>query len=462
MNKTPDNLKEDFEYIEKLIVKNCLENEQFLSIVIPYLNNDLFSNKYNKKIIELLQKYFSKFGKKPTRTELSAFLSNDKLKEAYSFVKKYSDNITENIEYDILLDHTEKFLKLQSFQNTLLKIAEKWESINGKDDLISFYSSVEKIIGYNLRSSEGHDYFEDIDKHIENILTEHKHIKTGIEWMDDILDGGFSQAGRAMYIFAGETNVGKSIFLHNMAINAMKQNKKVLLFSLEMSEQMYNIRITSTLSQLDNRELKFKIEDIKKGAENFKMLRPDSGLIIKEYPPNTVTPAVLKTYTKQLISTKNFKPDMIVVDYLNLLTGDGVNSYEKVKNISEQLRALSYVFECPVITATQLNRSGYSGAGSSSQSQVYDRRGPNVSTLSESYGTGATADSIFGIFRTDQDKEDNAIHLNVMKNRFGSNTGVTRLGIDYRTMTLFEDSTLNDTDEMTDIEMSAGEYGEKE
>lgn len=462
MARNDNNLKEDFEYIEKLIMKNCLENEQFLSVVIPYLNIDLFSNKHNKKIIELLQKYFTKFGKKPTSTELSAFLSSDKLKEAYTVVKAVSDKITEEVDYNVLLDHTEKFLKLQSFQNTLLKIAERWESVTGKEDLVSFYGSVEKIIGYSLRSSEGHNYFDDIQKHIDDLLTETNHIKTGIEWIDEMLDGGFAQSGRAMYIFAGETNVGKSIFLHNMAINAMKQNKKVLLFSLEMSEQMYNIRITSTLSQIDNKQLKNKIEDIKKGADHFRMMRPDAGLIVKEYPPNTITPAVLKTYTKQLISTKKFKPDMIVVDYLNLLAGDGVNSYEKIKNISEQLRALSYEFECPIITATQLNRSGYSGAGSSSQTQVYDKRGPGMSSVSESYGTGATADAVFGIFRTDQDKEDSAIHLNIMKNRFGNNSGVTRLGMDYRTMTIFEDESLNENDEVNDIEMSAGEYGERE
>jgi len=456
-----NNLKEDFEYVEKLIMKNCLENEQFLSIVLPYLKNDLFANKFNKKIIELLQKYFAKYGKKPTSTELEVFLNSDKLKEAYLTVKKSTDSITEDINYNTLLDHTERFLKLQGFQNTLLSIAENWESVNDKDDLITFYNNVEKIIGYSLRSSEGHNYFDDLDKHIDDLLTETNHISTGLEWADRLLNGGFLQEGRAMYIFAGETNVGKSIFLHNMAVNIMKQNKKVLLFSLEMSEQMYNIRITSTIAQLDNKSLKDNVDDIKKGVQKFRMMRPEAGLIVKEYPPNSITPAVLKTYTKQIISTKKFKPDAIVVDYLNLLTSDGSNSYEKIKNISEQLRALSYEFQCPLITATQLNRSGYSGAGSSTQAQVYDQRGPGMSSVSESYGTGATADAVFGLFRTDQDKEDNAIHLNVMKNRFGSNNGVTRLGIDYRTMTVFEDESLNVNDEVGNIEMSAGEYGER-
>ena len=459
----PENnlLKEDFEFIEKLVMKNCLENEQFLSITIPYLKTDLFSNKHNKRIVELLQRYFSKFNRKPTSTELLVFLNSDKLKEAYSIVKNNSDNITEEIDYNTLLDHTERFLKLQGFQNTLLQIAEKWDSVTDKEDLVSFYNNVEKIIGYSLRSSEGHNYFDEIETHIDNLLTETNHLSTGIEWLDELLGGGFLQEGRSMYIFAGETNVGKSIFLHNMAVNIMKQNKKVILFSLEMSEQMYNIRITSTISELDNNTLKDNVEGIRDGAMRFKMMRPDAGLIVKEYPPNSITPAILKTYTKQIISTKKFKPDAIVVDYLNLLTSDGNNSYEKIKNISEQLRALSYEFQCPVITATQLNRTGYSGAGSSSQAQVYDQRGPGMSSVSESYGTGATADAVVGLFRTDQDKEDNAIHVNIMKNRFGSNHGVTRLGMNYRTMTVFEDDALNENDEVGDIELSAGEYGEK-
>lgn len=443
-------------------MKNCLENEQFLSITIPYLKTDLFSNKHNKRIVELLQKYFSKFNRKPTSTELSVFLNSDKLKEAYTIVKNNSDNITEEIDYNTLLDHTERFLKLQGFQNTLLQIAEKWDSVTDKEDLVSFYNNIEKIIGYSLRSSEGHNYFDELETHIDNLLTETNHLSTGIEWLDELLGGGFLLEGRSMYIFAGETNVGKSIFLHNMAVNIMKQNKKVILFSLEMSEQMYNIRITSTISELDNNTLKDNVEEIRDGAMRFKMMRPDTGLIVKEYPPNSVTPAILKTYTKQIISTKKFKPDAIVVDYLNLLTSDGNNSYEKIKNISEQLRALSYEFQCPVITATQLNRSGYSGSGSSSQAQVYDQRGPGMSSVSESYGTGATADAVVGLFRTDQDKEDNAIHVNIMKNRFGSNYGVTRLGMNYRTMTVFEDEALNENDEVGDIEHSAGEYGEKE
>lgn len=455
-------LEEDFEYIENLVLKNCLENEQYLSIVLPYLNKDIFTDKHNKTIVDILQRYFKKYNKKPTSSELQIFLKSSQLKEAYDNVSRVISKITDDVDKDLLIDVTEKFLKIQTFQNEVLHLASNWNDVKDKSAIVSFYHSLETIIGYSLRSSEGHNYFEDIDKHIDDLLTEDSKMSSGIEWIDECLAGGFLQQGRAMYIFAGETNVGKSIFLHNMAVNIMKQNKKVILFSLEMSEQMYNIRITSTLAQIDNDKLKTSIEEIREGAHKFKMLRPECGLIVKEYPPNSITPAVIKTYIKQIVSTKKFKPDAIVLDYLNLLAGDGLNSYEKIKNISEQVRALSYEFECPVITATQLNRSGYSGAGSSSQTQVYDKKGPAMTSVSESYGTGATADAVFGIYRTDQDKEDGAIHINLMKNRFGGNVGRNRLGINYRTMTIYEDTALNENDQIEEAENSAGEYCENE
>jgi len=453
-------LKEDFSFIEKLVMKNCLENEQYLATVIQYLKPEQFADKSNQLIVKLLQTYFSKTGKKPSPTELNVFLSSDKLKDAYTAVKHNIQDVGDDVENDTLLTHTERFLKIQSFEKALLHVASNWDNVSDKDDIIKFYNQIEEIIGYNLKTSEGHDYFNDIETYIDSVTTDESVLPTGLDWLDEKLNGGFLQDGRALYLFAGETNVGKSIFLHNMAVNIMKQDKKVLLFSLEMSEQMYSNRITSTLSQLDINNLRRSVEDIRKGAEHFKQTKPNSGLIVKEYPPNTITAAVLRNYTKHVIATKKFKPDAIVLDYLNLLAADGNNSYERIKIVSEQVRALSYEFNCPVISATQLNRSGYSGAGSSSQTQVYDQRGPGMSSISESYGTGATADAVVGIFRTDQDKEDNAIHINIMKSRFGQNTGVNRMGIDYRTMTLFEDEALNENDDVGEAESSAGEFSE--
>lgn len=444
-------LVEDFDFLEKIMIKNCLDNEQFLSITIPFLSPKQFGNKYNRNIAKLLMTYYQKYGRKPSKTELHAYLSSDKLKESYENVKKQTKDIEDIEDKKSLYDFAEKFLKIRSFQDKLLSIADDWDSIKESKDVTKFYEEIEQIVGYNVNHTTGHDYFGDIQKHVDELKNKINYISTGFEWLDDALNGGYLQEGRALYLFAAETNVGKSIFLHNTAINMMKQNKKVLLYTLEMSEQMYNIRISSTLTKLNIGTLNSTADQILGKVQEFKSHYPGAGLIVKEFPPNTISPAMLKTTTKQIWKAKSFKPDAIVIDYLNLLTASGDSLYEKVKIISEQVRALSYEFECPIISATQLNR------GSKDKSD----KSPDNSRLSESYGTGTTADCIFGLFRTDQDKEDDTIHLSIMKSRQGKNTGTTRFGMDYRTLTVYEDDTLNSTDEMESIETTAIEFGER-
>ena len=174
-------------------------------------------------------------------------------------------------------------------------------------------------------------------------------------------------------------------------------------------------------------------------------------MVIKEFAPSSITPPQLEGFIKKLIN-KNFKPDIIVLDYLNLMASTyGNNSYERIKSISEQVRAMSYTFECPIVSATQVNRTGY-GIGNNGG-------GPGLEAIGESYGLGATADAIVSIWRTEEDEEDNALHIGIIKNRFGSNTGSTRVGIDYNTLTITEDNGLNVNEDINAAEDDAVQFG---
>ena len=163
-------------------------------------------------------------------------------------------------------------------------------------------------------------------------------------------------------------------------------------------------------------------------VDQYKKENSKSRVIVKEFPPSTINCKHLKGYIKKLVD-RGVKPDAIVVDYVNLLKSDiGVNSYERIKYATEELRALSYVFECPVITATQLNRQGYNEVN------------PGLDTVGESYGLAATADAIFSIWREEEDIDLGVIKLGVMKNRFGENYGSVVMEINYDTLTLTEAS----------------------
>ena len=232
-------------------------------------------------------------------------------------------------------------------------------------------------------------------------------------------------AGRALYVFYGVINVGKSIFLGNIATNILNQNKTVLLISLEMSEQVYAKRISSQLSKIAMNDLSMQIEPLKQSISGYKLQHKMSKLIIKEFPPKSVTPLHIKSYIDRLCR-KGIKPDIIVLDYLNLLAPPerGMNSYESIKQITEQIRALTYYFNCPVVTATQTNRS------------AYNESNPGLETTSESMGLSHTADCQFPIWTEEEDFELGIIHLGITKNRFGPRECHTILEIDYPTLSL--------------------------
>ena len=142
--------------------------------------------------------------------------------------------------------------------------------------------------------------------------TKEEKIKTGWEWLDSRLDGGFLEQGRSLYIFAGPTNVGKSIFLSNVASNAAAQGKNVLVISLEMSELMYAKRISTNVTQIPIGDLNASADMVKRKVVSYKESHPESKLIVKEFPPNAITASQLSAYLQKLIH-KGIKPDMVVL-----------------------------------------------------------------------------------------------------------------------------------------------------
>ena len=242
------------------------------------------------------------------------------------------------------------------------------------------------------------------------------------------------ESGRALYLFAGETNIGKSIFLGNVAINIADQGKTVLLVTLEMPEIVYAKRLCSTVSKIPLSQLKIESDTLKTQITEYCVENPNSKIIIKEFPPASISVNNLKAFIKKL-TQKGIKIDAIVLDYVNLLYSSiGDTSYERIKNCTEQLRALSYFFNCPVISATQLNREGY------------DITDPGLKTISESMGLAMTGDVILSIWQEDTDKELGVIKMGMMKNRFGPNYGYCSMRIDYSTLNIYEDEHTNDTE----------------
>lgn len=415
----------DFDYslFEKIIVYNCLTNPTYFETIYDHINVSYFSDKQHKIVVEILCQYYTNNKTIPNLTELKVYFSSPEQRQALKDVFTNSKEIDKTYDKDFLIRNTEKFFKEKAVYNTVLKTSLNIQGgdINTSEILKSF----EKACSISLIDNNGFDYLEKIDEHCIELQKTFKYIPSGWTWLDERIGGGFLATGRALYVFYGVTNVGKSIFLGNIATNILNQNKTVVLISMEMSEQVYAKRISAQLSQIAMDDLSSEINLLKTKLNSYKVKHKNSKLIIKEFAPKSATVLHLKTYIQKLVST-GVKPDAIILDYLNLIAPSerGMSSYDSVKEITEMVRALSYHFECPVITATQTNRSAYNEVN------------PGLETTSESMGLSHTADAQFSIWTEKEDVELGIIHLGITKNRFGPRDCHSILEIDYPTLTL--------------------------
>jgi replicative DNA helicase len=422
----------DLDFFETIIAYKCLTDETYLASVIDHLNPIFFKNKDTKAIFELIKDFYKKNNACPTITEIKAYLTTDELKTSLKNVVSLFTGIDKNFNNDELTTNTEKFLKEKAVYHTMMSVVD--DISKNEVDTSKILEKFDKACNITLTTQIGLDLFTDIDTVINDLHSTEKYIPSKWKWLDEKIGGGFLENGRSLYLFAGETNIGKSIFLGNVAVNIAQQGKTVLLVSLEMPELIYAKRLCSSVSKIPLSQLKTESETLKNQISEYCLENPQSKIIIKEFPPATISAHQLKAFIQKIIQ-KGIKIDAIVLDYVNLLKPSlGDSSYERIKNCTEHLRALSYHFNCPVISATQLNREGY---------EITD---PGLKTISESIGLAMTGDVILSIWQEDTDKELGVIKMGFMKNRFGPNYGHCSMRIDYSTLTITEDEHVNDTE----------------
>ena len=157
-------------------------------------------------------------------------------------------------------------------------------------------------------------------------------------------------------------------------------------------------------------------------------------LIIKEYPTASASVLHFRALLNDLAIKKNFKPDIIFIDYLNICCsarikpGANVNSYSYIKSIAEELRGLAVENALPIVSATQTTRSGFSSSD------------PGLEDTSESFGLPATADFMFALVSNEELEALGQILVKQLKNRYGDPNDYKRfvLGIDRAKMRLYD------------------------
>ena len=420
--------------IEQTILKNLIQNEEFTRKCIPFLKPEYFTDTSERTIYELTYDYFQKYTKPPTiealliNLENSTSLNEKTLKDTKSIVNGFS---SEESPQEWLVDETEQWCKDRAIY---IAVMDSIEVIDKKSQRSTgeIPELLKDALSVSFDTHIGHDVLEDADDRFEFYHTEEEKIPFDLEYFNKITKGGLPN--KTLNICLAGTGVGKSLFMCHMASSALMQNKNVLYITLEMSEERIAERIDANILNIPMKEL----PDISKkeyGKKIGRLKNKTKGkLIVKEYPTASAHVGHFRHVLQELNIKKDFQPDIIFVDYLNICAsqrirpGAGANSYTLVKSIAEELRGLAVEHDLPIVSATQTTRSGYGSTDI------------GLEDTSESFGLPATADLMFALITSEELEDLDQLVVKQLKNRYNDPTIFKRfvIGIDRSRMKLYD------------------------
>lgn len=244
-------------------------------------------------------------------------------------------------------------------------------------------------------------------------------LATGFNDLDDMTSG---LQGGDLVIVAGRPSMGKTAFAMNIAENAaIKSEKPVLVFSLEMPGDHLAMRMMSSLGRIDQHKVrtgKLTEDDWPRLASAVSMLS-EVKMFIDDTP--ALSPTELRARARR-VAKEHGQPALIVIDYLQLMTvpGTSENRTNEISEISRSLKAIAKELNVPVIAASQLNRS---------LEQRHDRR-PVMSDLRESGAIEQDADVIMFIYRDEvynENSEDKGMAEIIISKQRNGPIGKVRL-----------------------------------
>lgn len=423
----------DTPIIEQAIINGLLTSDVYVRQVIPFLKKEYFEGVY-RELFVCICKFVNRYNALPShetlKIELFSSMSEDKYHELLELLSVCKfDKIHETWLYE----ETEKWCQERAL---FIAIMESISIIDGKHKTLSkdaLPQLLSDALGVSFDRSVGHDYIGDADKRYEFYHLKEDRIPFDIELLNTITNGGITRKSLMMLLAA--SGVGKSLVMCHMAAANLSMGHNVLYITMEMSEERICERIDANLMDIQIDQLKSipqntyqsKIAGIKK--------RTTGRLIVKEYPTGAAHAGHFRALIKELKLKKNFIPDVVYIDYLNICAssrikslGGSVNTYSLIKSVCEEVRGLAIEFNIAIISATQGNRDSFNNSDL------------DATNTSESIGTVQTVDLMLGIVSNEDLDKLGQYMFKQVKNRYSDLNNYRRffVGVDKSKMKLYD------------------------
>jgi len=402
------------------------------------LKADYFTDRTEKVIYEETSQFTDTYNNPPTIEALGLAikerrnLTDEEVAKCEVYLSEVASSSREGSEIQWLVDKTEKFCQEKAIYNAVLGSISILDGKDKTHDKGQIPKILSDALAISFDTSVGHDYLENSDERYEFYHRHEERIPFDLEFFNKITKGGLP--AKTLNIALAGTGVGKSLFMCHCAAGAMSLGRNVLYITMEMAEERIAERIDANLLNVSLDDLVSLSKDMYDRKVEKVKAKTTGKLIIKEYPTASASTTHFRTLLNELYLKKNFRPDIIFVDYLNICcssrikAGSNVNSYTYVKSIAEELRGLAVEYGVPIVSATQTTRSGFSSSD------------PGLEDTSESFGLPATADLMFALITSEELEEMGQIMVKQLKNRYNDPTFYKRftVGIDRAKMKLYD------------------------
>jgi len=387
-------------HLEKIFFHYLMERKELLAVV----KSRFFETGDIRKIYEIIQEFTEKYSDAPTKSQINELIKMKGLSDELDTTKVdylYEVNLKE-YEEEWLKETAESWIEYKNLDLSVYDLLNYLKTTkvtveNVKDIVQNAKNIITERNNIQFNFDEGLDFFNP-DSHIQPASDT---FSSGIPMVDLVLGGGWYS--KALFCFIGEMKIGKSIWLANVAANSVKLGYNTAVLSLEMRDRKLIKRLGANLLGINMKEYNKMAEDkvmMKKkiGNMGYESLQVPGKLFVKEFPTSSAGVPDIERYLLKMEEIKGIKFKVIVLDYINILKNwrnpNSENTYMKIKQIAEDARAMAMRNNWAIVTATQINRSGF---GSTDLS---------ANNISESAALGHTVDAMFGII------QDEIMHAN--------------------------------------------------
>ena len=368
----------------------------FLQQIADIIQPEYFESESNSWILDIILGHFRTYKTPPTKDVLKVKVTeieHDVLKVAVVEQLKEVFRYMESDDLSFVKDEILRFCKNQEIKHAIM------DSVNllkiGNYDEIK--TKIDSAMKAGADTNIGHEYKSQVALRY-NEAARHT-ITTGWDVVDDLMDGGLAPG--ELGVVMAPAGIGKSWLLINIGANAIRNGKNVVHFTLELNENYVGQRYDSVITGIPAQNLKNYQEDI----EN-KMSHISGELVIKYYPTKSVGVMALKAHIEKS-SMLNKAPDLVIVDYADLLKVSAKDKHEALEELYEELRGMAGEYGVPVWTATQAGRAAL-------EDDIIE-----ADKIAASYGKVMVSDFIMSLSRKVQDKLSGTGRVHIVKNRFG-------------------------------------------